>query len=178
MARFLVVDDVSVSRLHLQRLLTPYGECDTAEDGFEAVHRFVQSLDEDRAYDVVCLDLMMPQMDGHEALARIRDIEAERGIGEDSQTKVIITTAADQVKHVVRAAKLSNAYMLKPITEAKLREQLESFGIAKRGNEIEYEKALAEILRLLDADHVPTAFLEVLRERTLASLARQKTMNF
>lgn len=49
-------------------------------DGREAVTAFTEALDAGEPFDLICLDVMMPEMDGHTALASIRRIESEHGI--------------------------------------------------------------------------------------------------
>ena len=68
----LVVDDVKVNCRVLQGLLSGYGECDIANDGASAVRLFNQALTGDAPYDLVCLDIMMPDYDGRQVLQALR----------------------------------------------------------------------------------------------------------
>lgn len=176
MLRFLVVDDVNVSRVYLQRLLVRYGQCDTAENGLLALERFSIALEEGRPYALVCLDLLMPGMDGHEVLARLRAQEAARNVPPERQCRVIVITAVDQSRHVLRAAKLSDAYLLKPVAEEQLLEHLEVFGFIKRSAPTEYDARVVEMLRRVDEDLVAAPTLAMLIERMQASLGRQQQM--
>jgi len=83
----LIVEDDFVARKLLKRYLLSYGDSDIAVDGNEAVEAFRQATDEKESYDLICLDIMMPNMNGHEALRNIRQIESEHGInGEGTRT--------------------------------------------------------------------------------------------
>ncbi len=73
--RFLIAEDDFASRKALESLLTAYGECHGVIDGAQAVEAFEKAIDEGQPYDLVCLDILMPEMDGHEALRRIRMLE-------------------------------------------------------------------------------------------------------
>ena len=65
----LIVEDEPTSRLLLQAILSGYGDCDIATDGEEAVEAFRSALEQGVPYNLVCMDIMMPKLDGHEALA-------------------------------------------------------------------------------------------------------------
>ena len=88
--RVLVVEDDFTSRKILQKILGPYGEVDIAVNGLEAIQAFNQSLDGNNLYDLICMDIMMPEMDGQTALKKIRAIEKERGIQPAQEVKVIM----------------------------------------------------------------------------------------
>lgn len=127
----LIVEDDFISRKIMKELLTPLGECDIATDGEEAVQAFRLALDERRPYDLVCMDIMMPNMDGHEALEQIREIERGMGVGGAQEVKVIMTTALDDPKNVVEAFYRGGAtsYLVKPITKQRLMKEIRSHGL-------------------------------------------------
>lgn len=115
--RSLVVEDEFTSRKLLTALLSVFGECDTASDGVECVDAFRRALDEGRPYDLVCMDIMMPNKDGHQALKDIRAMEQESGVSVVDEAKVIMVTALNDPKTVVRAYYKGGAaaYLPKPI---------------------------------------------------------------
>jgi two-component system chemotaxis response regulator CheY len=78
--RILIVDDDFSSRLILQEMLSPYGECDVAVNGTQAVEAFMLAWHEDRRYDLICLDIMMPDVDGQVVLKGIRSMEESEGV--------------------------------------------------------------------------------------------------
>ena len=77
--RVLIVEDDFVARRVLKEILSPYGECDIVVDGEEAVQAFRLAWEDEEPYDLICMDIMMPNVDGHESLKRIRLIEQEMG---------------------------------------------------------------------------------------------------
>ena len=81
--RILIAEDDFASRKFMLKFLSKFGECDITVDGMEAVDAYLMALDADTPYDLVCLDIMMPALDGYQALKAIRDIEQERKIPED-----------------------------------------------------------------------------------------------
>ena len=89
----LIVEDDFISRRILAQMLSPYGDCDIAIDGEEAFLAFQLALDADAPYDLVCMDIMMPHLDGQGALKLIRAFEKDRGIAEAQGVKVFMTSA-------------------------------------------------------------------------------------
>lgn len=129
--RALIVDDDFYSRSIIHDLLRDHASCDIAVNGEEAVFAFKKALKEGRRYDLICLDLVMPEMDGHQALREIRAIEREMGVTPQQETKVIVTTMLDDKKETHDAFFLGGAtsYLVKPIDEAKLVAEMVSLNL-------------------------------------------------
>lgn len=118
--RILIAEDDFASRKFMLKFLSKFGECDITVDGMEAVDACLMALDADTPYDLVCLDIMMPALDGYQALKAIRDIEQERKIPEDQRAKIIMTTALNEGANVNKAFDLGCvAYAGKPIDQVK-----------------------------------------------------------
>jgi len=128
--RFLIVDDDAVCRELLGTMLRPYGRCNFAHDGREAVDAVRIALDDNDPYDMICLDIMMPGTNGHEALTEIRALEARRGIYGSDGVKVIMITALCDSKHCVQSFKEGcEYYITKPITEEELFSKMRELGL-------------------------------------------------
>jgi len=127
----LIVEDDRTSRLLLIKLLTPYGAVHAAANGKEAVEAVRVSLETGEKYELICLDIMMPEMDGQTALKRIRDMEACYGCVPSTAAKILMTTALNDMTNVAGAYKsLCDAYLVKPIDKAKLLLELRKLGLA------------------------------------------------
>ena len=99
----LIVEDDFVSRLLLQASLAPYGECHIAVNGRVAVEAFRAAREQGQRYDLICMDIMMPEMDGQEALRQIRKLEDDADILSGDAVKVVMTTALDDIGSVMTA---------------------------------------------------------------------------
>lgn len=121
----LVVEDDCTNRALLEAVLSRYGECHVALNGKEAVEAFRTAAATGRRYDLVCMDILMPEMDGIAAVEQIRTIEQAQGIPSHTGTAIIMTTALAEVKDVVRSFReLCDFYLVKPIDPAQLIERL------------------------------------------------------
>lgn len=119
--RTLIVEDDFTSRLLLQTFLSRYGECHIAVNGKEAVAAFRAARESGQWYDLICMDIMMPEMDGQTAVKEIRALEEAGGTLSTNGAKIIMTTALDDVKSVVQSfGSLCDAYLFKPIDTGKL----------------------------------------------------------
>jgi two-component system, chemotaxis family, chemotaxis protein CheY len=128
--RTLIVEDDFTSRLLLQKLLEPYGECHIAVNGKEALDAFRLASRGGYRYDLICLDIMMPEMDGQTVLKEIRSLERDARIPEGDGVKILMTTALKDGKNVMTAFReLCDAYIVKPIDRSKLIESLHKSGL-------------------------------------------------
>ncbi len=126
----LITEDDFTSRLLLQEFLRSYGPSHIAVTGKEAVEAVRVALDAAHPYDLICMDIMMPEMDGHAALKEIRALEEARGIDSTAGAKIVMTTALDDMKSVSEAYfNLCDSYITKPIQKAKLLEELRKMAL-------------------------------------------------
>jgi two-component system chemotaxis response regulator CheY len=128
--KILVVEDDFGSRRMMQKLLEPYGDVDVVVDGEEAVAAFRLAWEESAPYQIVFMDIMMPKMDGHEALKRVREFERGMGVIPANEAKVIMTSVLEDPKNVIEAyyGGSATSYLIKPIDREKLEDELERLG--------------------------------------------------
>ena len=128
--KILLAEDDFVTRKFMAGFLSKYGECDVTVDGMEAVDAFLMALEDGEPYDLVCLDIMMPVMDGYQALVGIRNLEKERSIPADKATKIIMATALNDEKNVKMAFDLGcTVYSGKPIDQDRFEQALKRLGM-------------------------------------------------
>lgn len=128
--RILLAEDDLACRLLLQSFLGRYGKCDAVVNGQEAVDAFRMASDGGELYGLICMDIMMPRMDGREAVRQIRGIEEAKGVYSSSGVKIIMTTTVDDVKEVILCfQELCDAYLMKPIDLGKLLKQMQGLQV-------------------------------------------------
>jgi len=124
----LLVEDDFTSRLLLQTFLSRYGECHIAANGREAVEAVRAALDTGQRYDLTCMDILMPKMNGRDAVRQVRDIEQARGIYWTSGAKIIMTTTVDDIKEVIHCLQeLRDAYLMKTDRPGQVAAPMQAF---------------------------------------------------
>jgi two-component system chemotaxis response regulator CheY len=129
--RILIAEDDFTARRQLKDILSPYGDCDIVVDGEEAVQAFRLAREEGEPYDLIFMDIMMPNVDGLEAVKLIRAMEKEIGIRGSMEVKIVMVTALDDPKTVINAFYKAGAtsYIVKPIQKIKLIEEIQGLGL-------------------------------------------------
>lgn len=119
--RILIAEDDMASRKFLSKFLSQYGEVDVVVDGLEALDAYLLAIKDNNLYDLICLDIMMPKVDGVKVLQAIRDYEEQKRIEASKRVKIIMTTALAETKYVQNAFEIGcEAYAAKPIDTEKL----------------------------------------------------------
>ena len=132
----MIVDDEEVSADLLEIMLNRVGirEILTATNGPKAVENFESGLKNGAPFALVFLDILMPGMDGQEALKHMRAAEKEAGIASDDRAVIIMTTALTNADAMIEALFDGdcNDYLVKPIGPAYLGEMLTNKGFIAR----------------------------------------------
>ena len=119
--KILIVEDDFICRLLLKQILTGYGKITTAINGKEGFEAVSQAIDVQEPFQLICLDIMMPEMDGLTVLKKIRALEESKGIWSSQGAKIIMTTALGDMKNTCEAFNnLCDAYLRKPIWRSSL----------------------------------------------------------
>ncbi len=88
--RVLIAEDDKQQRNIIHGFLTGYGDCDAVADGMQVLDAFMLALKEDRPYGLICLNAMMPRVDGIKALRVIRDLEKQFSLTPDYRAKILM----------------------------------------------------------------------------------------
>ena len=130
--RALIVEDEFLSRKVLRSFLMTLFDVDIVVNGREAVEAFKMGHTDGNPYDLILMDIMMPEVDGIEALQKIRKIENENNYR--PRVKVIMTTALDDPQTVIKTFYdgEASAYIVKPVSKDNLYDELEKVGLLKK----------------------------------------------
>ena len=127
--RSLIVEDARVSQMILEKILGAYGDCQVARTGVEALQAFNEAIGEKRPFDLICLDMGLPDFAGVEILTKIRAVEDVRGIPTSQKVRVIAVTATSDMAMVKAVTAMGDGYILKPITRERLVQDLVRLGL-------------------------------------------------
>lgn len=117
--KILITEDSFICRNVLLKVLSEFGDCDMAVNGLEAVFAWKAAQENQCPYDLICLDIMMPEKDGHDALREIRKLEGASG--SKFQVPVIMTTVKDDSRNIMQAFnEQCEAYLVKPVSRKAL----------------------------------------------------------
>lgn len=126
--KILVAEDDFTIRYVLQKMFQEFGECHTASNGLEALELFKMAFKEENKFDLLCLDIMMPELTGLEVLKKIRDFEEEKGlIRFKERSKAIIITALSDYENIKESFRsFADGYLVKPIKKERVIEELKN----------------------------------------------------
>lgn len=131
MVKCLVVDDDELGRELIAQYLEGVAECDMAENGLIAVEMFRNAFEGGNRYDLIILDIVMPEMDGHSAAKEIRKIEKEWGVSINDAVNIVVLSSLNTPSDVIQAyiSAKSAAHLVKPVQPEKLLATLSKMGI-------------------------------------------------
>ncbi|MBT1072925.1 response regulator [Pelotalea chapellei] len=124
----LIVDDVEMNRELLAIHLEGIALVTFAESGEQALGMVEEALQKGGNFDLICLDISMPGMDGHETLKNIRSLEAAHP---GSVAKVFMVTASSSPDDMIEALMSGGCddYLTKPVMHQSFQELLRKHGL-------------------------------------------------
>ncbi len=128
--RALIVEDTLLNQEFLKMILADWGECHVVESGEAAIAAYSDAL-ESAPFDIIFMDIMLPGMDGLQALEHIRALENKNGVRPGNETKAIVLTALDDDDKASRASLHGQAisYLTKPVRQEAIEKELKKFGL-------------------------------------------------
>lgn len=136
--KILIAEDDRISRSFLQKFMANYGEVEVAVDGMDAIDLYMDAIKDKEPFDLLCLDIMMPKVDGLKVLKVIRQLETQNKQAADSRLKIIMMTALADIGYVDEAFRLGcDAYASKPVDTEKVEEAMKNLGLLPSGEKKE-----------------------------------------
>ena len=131
MPRILIVDDSTAIRESFKEILSSLADCEEAVNGRDAVDLVKRRIHQGKTFDLVLMDIIMPEKDGLTAVKEIREFEQSRGGREsDRLTIVIVTTIREPSRILVAQYECgADAYISKPFTGETVLQTLSGNGL-------------------------------------------------
>ena len=127
--KILVVDDEMVSREKMKMIMGHFGQCEAVENGADAVEKFVSAWNSWSPFDLISLDVQMPEMSGVEVLNRIRGMEREKNVPESKRVKIVMVTARSDKDTIMTSIQAGcNDYVVKPFDKTIVAKKLTKLG--------------------------------------------------
>lgn len=128
--RTLVVEDVRFIGIILERILEPFSQTEFAADGQQAIDTFTKAFYRKEPFDLICLDILLPRIDGHEVLESIRSFEKLEGVRPENRVKIIIISNVDDQTSFKSAFESGcDAFISKPFNRKKILKEIEKLGL-------------------------------------------------
>lgn len=126
----LVVDDQDINREILSMMLEEFATVTTAGSGKEAIDAVAAAIDQNEPYDLICMDISMPTMRGHEAMQQIRALEGKKQV---RRSIAFMVTASSDPEDMVAALVLGECddYLPKPVMRRTFVELMQKHGLIK-----------------------------------------------
>ena len=133
----LIVEDDDLNREFLVDFFSEFGQVESAGNGFSALDLFQDASIQDKPFDLICMDIMMPDLDGQQALKEIRELETDKGLDSKDIVKVIMMTGLDDRENVTNAYVEGgcHGYLTKPVATKDIIALLKQLGLLEEQDE-------------------------------------------
>ncbi len=129
--RILVVDDEVVSRKKMMKSVSSLGTCEGVQNGNAAISAVQTALEEWKLYDLITLDISMPDISGTEVLSSIRDMEKQKGLDDEERATIFMVTSHSDMDTVKACVGKCNGYIIKPFNKDVIMEKLKKAGVVR-----------------------------------------------
>ena len=128
--RVLIADDEKVCRIKLKLIMQNFGECESVENGKDAVAMFQNAHQQGAPFSLIMLDLDMPKLDGLQVLSEIITAETKLGVPQTQKAKVLMVSSSTDKDLVLRCIKSGcDDFIAKPFGITMVSKKLSKLGI-------------------------------------------------
>ena len=140
----LILDDEIISRTKLTLIMQHFGECDAVDNGKDAIALFHAAHYKEDPYELIMLDINLPEMNGIEVLSEIREAEGSLKVGEKRAAKILMVTSSRDKERIIASVQSGcNDYIVKPFDIEIIRKKLAKYDIHDPGEQSRIEAAQA-----------------------------------
>lgn len=130
--RALCIEDDTICQKRLDMIMRDFCRCDFADNGKLGFEKFKQALESGRPYELITLDIQMPEWDGHQTLKHIREYETQKGILGLDGIKVIMLTSQGTPEHIFSSFREGcEAYVFKSFMGEKLLDEMTKLNLLR-----------------------------------------------
>ncbi len=129
--KILVVEDEIVSRKKMMKIINDFGSCEGVQDGKTALSMVKTALEEWKPYDLITLDVSMPDISGIEVLTTIREMEKEQGLDEEEKAKILMVTSHSDMETVKACVGKCDGYVIKPFNKEMMVDKMKKIGLIR-----------------------------------------------
>jgi HD-like signal output (HDOD) protein len=128
--KILIVDDELVSRTKLKLIMENFGECETAKHGKDAIALFHYGHYINEPFNLIMLDINLPELDGITVLSEIRRAEQYLNISKSYVSKILMATSYGDKDRIVACVQSGcDEYIVKPFDADVINQKLAKLGI-------------------------------------------------
>ena len=142
--RVLIADDEKVCRIKLKLIMENFGECESVDNGKDAVAMFHNAHQQGTPFSLIMLDLDMPDLDGLQVLSEIITAQTKLGVPKTQKAKVLMVSSSTDKDLVLRCIQSGcDDFIAKPFGINIVSKKLSKLGIHPIN--IQHKKSAAEI---------------------------------
>ena len=139
--RILIADDETISREKLRLIMTHFGDAEAVESGDAALKAYEKAHKEKKPYNLIMLDINMPDKNGIQVLLEIRASETILNLSDKEKAIVLMVTSITDKVHIISCVKAGcDSFIAKPFDLNIVSEKLAKFGITKASNSTRNDK--------------------------------------
>jgi two-component system chemotaxis response regulator CheY len=127
----LVVDDEIVSQKKMMKILSGFGTCNGVKTGKAALGAVKTALENWKLYNLITLDVSMPDISGVEVLKAVRKMEGDRGLADDEKSKILMVTSHSDIETVKACVGKCDGYIIKPFNREVMTDKIKKTGLIR-----------------------------------------------